>query len=335
MDQREEWRSLYSVVCPRCESISEADDLSCPYCGADRHGAVLTRARADASLAVIDDALRAMVRAASSRVSDASSIGADDSGPSPQDAESGSSFPSSRIPLFAVMAVGVCIVLAAFGWIRTASDEGAGRLKADAMDAARIVRKLVAPAAASAQPGSTKTTGPVEHEGSLALAQDRFYAMASPMSRAAFGVHGLPQASPCSVTARPASVFDAQWCDISSSMQGALAGGSATDRAGTTVLQTAGKAPRDNIGIATPTEMSARSHSSYVSAPASQRVARAQSAPKPVSQVAGTKKVHPDTHVSQHAKAPVRKKTQSTGGKPVPTIRADASLTNKARSQAR
>lgn len=42
MDQRSGSLSLYSVICPRCETLSSVEESSCPYCGADRHGAVLT-----------------------------------------------------------------------------------------------------------------------------------------------------------------------------------------------------------------------------------------------------------------------------------------------------
>ena len=43
VDSRRQSSSPYSVICPRCETVSSVEEAACPYCGADRHGAVMTR----------------------------------------------------------------------------------------------------------------------------------------------------------------------------------------------------------------------------------------------------------------------------------------------------
>jgi hypothetical protein len=65
MDQRGTSLSLYSVICPRCETVSPMDQPACPYCGADRHGAVLTKGAATAVRAV--EAARAVLHHAYER----------------------------------------------------------------------------------------------------------------------------------------------------------------------------------------------------------------------------------------------------------------------------
>jgi hypothetical protein len=65
MDQRGTSLSLYSVICPRCETVSPMDQPACPYCGADRHGAVLTKGAGTAVRAV--EAARAVLHHAYER----------------------------------------------------------------------------------------------------------------------------------------------------------------------------------------------------------------------------------------------------------------------------
>ena len=55
MDQRAGCSSLYLVICPRCESLSSVEESVCPFCGADRHGAVLTKG-AETSLRAVEAA---------------------------------------------------------------------------------------------------------------------------------------------------------------------------------------------------------------------------------------------------------------------------------------
>lgn len=60
MDQRGGGSPLYSVICPRCETLSSVDEPACPFCGADRHGAVLTKGAETAVRAV--EAARGVTR---------------------------------------------------------------------------------------------------------------------------------------------------------------------------------------------------------------------------------------------------------------------------------
>jgi hypothetical protein len=59
-DQRASNSSPYSVICPRCETLSSVEESACPFCGADRHGAVLTRGAETAVRAV--EAARGVTR---------------------------------------------------------------------------------------------------------------------------------------------------------------------------------------------------------------------------------------------------------------------------------
>ncbi|SAK65696.1 hypothetical protein AWB82_03619 [Caballeronia glebae] len=60
MEQRGDGSSLYFVICPRCETLSSVEESVCPFCGADRHGAVLTRGAETALRAV--EAARGVTR---------------------------------------------------------------------------------------------------------------------------------------------------------------------------------------------------------------------------------------------------------------------------------
>jgi hypothetical protein len=60
MDQRAGGSSLYLIICPRCESLSSVEESVCPFCGADRHGAVLTKGAETAVRAV--EAARGVTR---------------------------------------------------------------------------------------------------------------------------------------------------------------------------------------------------------------------------------------------------------------------------------
>ncbi|SAK83106.1 hypothetical protein AWB76_05705 [Caballeronia temeraria] len=60
MEQRGDGSSLYFVICPRCETLSAVEESVCPFCGADRHGAVLTRGAGTALRAV--EAARGVTR---------------------------------------------------------------------------------------------------------------------------------------------------------------------------------------------------------------------------------------------------------------------------------
>ncbi|SPB18011.1 hypothetical protein NOV72_05210 [Caballeronia novacaledonica] len=212
MDQREELRSLYSVVCPRCETVSQADDLSCPYCGADRHGAVLTRGHASLLDVGIDDAARAMVRAASSRVGESQRVEPDGAEQSLHEAGvrpllSAPLKRFSRNRLVVVLTVCLLFVIGAYAWIRNASHENAGQSKPVVASAAGTVRELTAPVAPQAGSNGPKKTGAAKHEETILLAQDRSLALTYPMNHGFVG-----SASPCMVITGIPSLSATSWC---------------------------------------------------------------------------------------------------------------------------
>ncbi|VXC67939.1 conserved hypothetical protein [Burkholderia sp. 8Y] len=215
MDQREELRSLYCVVCPRCESVSQADDISCPYCGADRQGAVLTRTQA--SLFGIDEATRAMVRAASSQVRD---VRRDSSNAAPQTSEErrvAALLPSLtgvvvKRNWIIVLAVVVCVLLGSYAWVRSAHSPGIGESPGDRVSAAGTVHKLapIAPPTPSKEDSATES---VEKGRSIPLAENRFLAMAGALGRDPFSLPALSGRTPCSAMTEPASLSGMPLCD--------------------------------------------------------------------------------------------------------------------------
>ncbi|MDR5853820.1 hypothetical protein P9239_15000 [Caballeronia sp. LZ062] len=55
MTQTDSSLTLDAVICGRCHAISPADDHTCPYCGADRHGAVFTSVADAASVIPVEE----------------------------------------------------------------------------------------------------------------------------------------------------------------------------------------------------------------------------------------------------------------------------------------
>src|SRR5579875_1243554 len=55
MTQPESSLTLDAVICGRCHAISPADEHTCPYCGADRHGAVFTSVTDAAAISPVEE----------------------------------------------------------------------------------------------------------------------------------------------------------------------------------------------------------------------------------------------------------------------------------------
>ncbi|WP_175939666.1 hypothetical protein [Caballeronia sp. BCC1704] len=55
MTQPESSLTLDAVICGRCHAISPADEHTCPYCGADRHGAVFTSVADAAAISPVEE----------------------------------------------------------------------------------------------------------------------------------------------------------------------------------------------------------------------------------------------------------------------------------------
>jgi hypothetical protein len=312
MDQREELWSAYFVVCPRCESVSQADDVSCPYCGADRHGAVLTRGHASLE---VDGSAAALVRAAASRFPDKPIDTA-----SPALPASPATPMLSRNRLYAALAVGLCVVLGAYGWLRTSSSENAGVVNAELASAAGSVRKLAAPVVATAHPRAPKTTGNVEHDGTIPLAQDQFVALVNPISRAAFSTGGPAHGQPCSVTSGSASVFDTRWCDTSSpsssSTQAAPLAEKPASLAAPVIVQTPDRVARDDVSVARRTEpvrpsAKAAHPPSKVQARTNKKEARAKPEPKSSRRTTTAEKKQSRNRAPQRAAASTQKKAEA------------------------
>lgn len=199
MNQREELRSLYCVVCPRCESVSPADNLSCPYCGADRHGAVLTRTQA--SLFGMDESARAMVRAASSQVGGMRRDQTDDATAAGHADRSATllSMPSSfavKRSSITVLAVGICIVIGISAWVRTSHSPGASNGDENRVSAVGTVHKLP-PVAPAARTQPRDAAGSSTSDDAVARAQERFVAMRGVPGRATFDLPAPAGTAPC------------------------------------------------------------------------------------------------------------------------------------------
>jgi hypothetical protein len=155
MDQRVNQRgtslSLYSVICPRCETVSPMDQPACPYCGADRHGAVMTKGAETAVRAV--EAARAVLRHAYERgeIARAEPIRAYETDarlpvlarplglamivPEPP-------APERRLHPAAIAGVLAGMALAVFAWIRSDLDRAAPRARLAAVSAAGEIGKV-------------------------------------------------------------------------------------------------------------------------------------------------------------------------------------------------
>lgn len=325
MDQREELRSLYSVVCPRCETVSQADDLLCPYCGADRHGAVLTRGHASLLDVGIDDSAQAMLRAASVHVKDDRPAGQDGHEPG---VKALASPPPTRLRqsrLVMVLAVGVCFVLGAYAWIRTASYQSAGQSKTDVVSSGGTVRGLAAPVAPTARVEVIKKTPVVAHEDAKPLAQDGFLATTRLIKPVAFS--GLaPHALPCIVVTGPTSLSDTPWCDKPAAIQGELLASKANSETGAVPLQTVDRAARNKVSVASRPVAShstnTRGHSSDAHARATTKSVRGKPEPQPVRRAAKNDKTHARTGTPQRAAIPAQKKAAV----PVPYVEKPKSI---------
>ncbi|KIG10760.1 hypothetical protein AWB72_03562 [Caballeronia concitans] len=207
MDQHDELRSLYSVICPRCQSISPADDIACPYCGADRHGATLTRA--DESAAVL-------------RESSSSGHGAQMEGYEPDrraptmEASSPSFLALARVlsprPNRAILlAVSVCFVAGAYALMHATLNNGA-RSQHTGVSAVGTVG-LAAPISPADRTNERPATKTKEGSESSRFAPNRLLAFETSLQRVAFIVPGSAQMTPCSVTPAAALGLDMLWCD--------------------------------------------------------------------------------------------------------------------------
>lgn len=208
MDQHDELRSLYAVICPRCQSISPADDIACPYCGADRHGAMLTRA---------DESAAVMLR-------ESSSIGPGvqrepyepDSRASTIEANSPSFLALPRVlslkPSRAMLlAVCFCVVAGAYALMRATLNDSV-RAQHTGVSAVGTVG-LAAPVLPTARTNERQATKTKEGSESIPFAPDRLLAFETSLQRVAFIVPGPAHTTPCSVTPAAALGLDMLWCD--------------------------------------------------------------------------------------------------------------------------
>lgn len=328
MDQREELRSLYCVVCPRCESVSPADDLSCPYCGADRHGAVLTRAQA--SLLGIDEAARALVRAASSQVGDMRRDQVDDA--TRADSANQSAALVSSPTYFAVkrkwaavLTVGVCVLAGIVAWVRTSHSPGAGEPHDDRVSVVGTVHKLppVAPAARSDD---------VAPGGSASDAQARFLAMTNAPGRAIFALPASMDIAPCATASMPA-------CDTLAESQ---ASSTAADTGGSTatvvpeaphsIASASAKPAARKHGRVEHASVSTRQAPTHSRAHANERTTHAQPAPRSVRHAKKIDKTHPRVRTVQRTVAPPRGEADASDAPGAGTVApvADPAMTSSA-----
>ncbi len=321
MDQREEWRSLYCVVCPRCESVSPADDLSCPYCGADRHGAVLTRTRA--SLFEFDEAARAMVRAASSQVGEMRRNQTNDATPSGSADQSAAllSLPSSfavKPSSIVMLVVGMCMLIGIYAWVRISNSPGAHEAHENPVSAAGTVHKLeaVAPATRSDRHDATGRPAPEE---AVSLAQQHFLAMTGAPGRATFGLPASADIASCGLTAGPAWLASLSACDGSVATQVSQATPDINKAASTPIPEAPHsiasamiaspaitKAATQTHGRVEHTSASARHASTRSRAHASERTAHPPPTLRSVRHAKKNDKTHPRARTVQRASAPAR-----------------------------
>ncbi len=310
MNQREEWRSLYCVVCPRCESVSPADDLSCPYCGADRHGAVLTRTRA--SLFEFDEAARAMVRAASSQVGEMRRNQTNDATPSGSADQSAAllSLPSSfalKPGSIVLLVVGVCLLIALYAWVRISHRPAAHEAHENRVSAAGTVHKLaaVAPAAPSDRHDATGRSAPAE---AVSLAQENFVAMAGTSGRATFGLPASADIASCGITAGPAWLASVPVCDSLAATQASHISEAPHSIASSVTMTSPAntKAATPTHGRVEHTSASARHASTRPRAHAHERTTHAQHALRSAGHAKKVDKTHPRVRNAQRASTAAR-----------------------------
>lgn len=173
MDEQEELRSLYSVICPRCQSVSQAGDIACPYCGADRHGAVLTRA--DEPLAPHEEFVQAELPASFT-------VGS-------------VSVPATKRNRTAVFAVVLGVVAVSYGLVRAPSHESAQISAVDQVSATGAVRS-------AASVNRAALSG-----------NDRAMQTDTSLRVVAFGVPVRSPLPPCEVEGAAAFGLRMFWCD--------------------------------------------------------------------------------------------------------------------------
>lgn len=297
MDQREALRSLYSVVCPHCESVSQADEPLCPYCGADRHGAVLARGHASFFEVGVDDSAHAMLQAASLHMSERFTAELDSREQDmrePDIASPISLLQRNWLAVVAALAVGACVVLVAYAWVRIASYESAGRSKTDLASAAGTVRENFETFAPAARLDRGRNAGASVQDKTISVAQERFLGMSRPMNHPESSGF-LRHAPLCIAVEGLPSLFETPWCDKPTPIRGALsdANGSLARRA-----------------LASHST-STRGHSFDVNARLKSKAVRGRSSTQPARHATINDKTRKGTDTRQRAVAPVQTKAES------------------------
>jgi hypothetical protein len=204
-EHREDERPRYAVLCPRCETISNAADQFCPYCGADRHGAVITRT--DSSLLEAGDA-------GTFKASHRSQALIKEMPSSHRETGGARGF-LKRYRLLAMMTVSACMVIGYYGLTRMTAARSSGEPSPDLVSSSGTVHKVVA-LPEGAQTGDTNKS-----EERVALTRNDFAVAAAPIIRVAFNLHTPTQAARCTMAARPTVSFDIGWCDMNVFMRAA------------------------------------------------------------------------------------------------------------------
>jgi hypothetical protein len=207
-EHREDERPRYAVLCPRCETISNAADQFCPYCGADRHGAVITRT--NLSLLEAGEAGRTGTFKASHR----SQALISEMPSSHREAGDVRRFPT-RYRLLAMMTVSACMVIGYYGLTRMTAARSSGEPSPDLVSSSGVVHKVFA----SPEGGQSRVTNKSEER--IALTRNDFAVAAAPIIRVAFNLHTPAQAARCTMAARPTVSFDIGWCDMNVFMRAA------------------------------------------------------------------------------------------------------------------
>ena len=304
MDQREALRSLYSVVCPHCESVSQADEPLCPYCGADRHGAVLTRGHASFLEVGVDDTAHALLQAASVHLSERSPAESDSREQDMREADIASPFSllqKNWLAVAAAVAVGACVVLGAYAWVRTASYES----RTDVASAAGIVRENFTTFAPAARLDRGRNAGASVQDKTVLVAQERFLGMSRPMNHAESSGF-LRHAPLCIAVEGLPSLFETPWCDKPTSIRAALSGANATS------VQTSERAAHVSLArrALASHSTSTRGHSFDVNGRLKIKAVRGQSSTQPARRATSNDKTGKGTDTRQRAAAPVEKRAE-------------------------
>lgn len=198
MDQQEELRSLYSVICPRCQSVSQAGDIACPYCGADRHGAVLTRA---------DEPLVSPERIAKAVMPSFEAIG---------DAHNVAALPpvgptATTRDRAAVLAVILCIMVGGYGLVRAFSQYGVHGSRDDGVSATGVVWP-VASVKHAPRANDSDAAQAFQRDRTSSITRDGSQANQGSPQPVAFNVPAPWGASSCTVDGAAAFGIGLFWC---------------------------------------------------------------------------------------------------------------------------